>query len=143
MVTFLWRAQGEPEPETAVNPFRDVKASDYYYKAVLWAYENGVTSGTSPAAFSPDTTCTNGHVVTFLWRASGEPLAGYSRLAGQFPYDYYTPAVAWADATGLLEDTGAAFDPSSMSPRANIVTYLYRSAGKLPEGSPTSPTTAV
>lgn len=143
VVTFLWRAQGEPEPETAVNPFRDVKASDYYYKAVLWAYENGVTSGTSPAAFSPDTTCTNGHVVTFLWRASGEPLAGYSRLAGQFPYDYYTPAVAWADATGLLEDTGAAFDPGNMSPRANIVTYLYRSAGKLPEGSPTSPTTAV
>ena len=74
---------------------------------------------------------------------SGEPLAGYSRLAGQFPYDYYTPAVAWADATGLLEDTGAAFDPGSMSPRANIVTYLYRSAGKLPEGSPMSPTTAV
>ena len=161
--------RGEPEPETAVNPFRDVKASDYYYKAVLWAYENGVTSGTSPAAFSPDTTCTNGHVVTFLWRASGEPLAGYSRLAGQFPYDYYTPAVAWADATGLLEDTGAAFDPGNMSPAGGDVVLIgpqhririvgaggnvregiaaaggrgARSAGKLPEGSPTSPTTAV
>lgn len=131
VMTFLWRAKGEPEPKTTVNPFQDVKPSDYYYKAVLWAYENGITSGTTATAFSPGNTCTNGHVVTFLWRANGEPLPeGTSSLAGQFKNSYYTSAVAWADTTGLLEDTGAAFDPASMSPRANIVTYLYRNLTK-------------
>jgi len=131
VATFLWRAQGEPEPKTTVNPFRDVKASDYYYKAVLWAYENGITSGTTSTAFSPKDTCTNGHVVTFLWRANHEPSpVGTSSLAGQFKTSYYTSAVAWADTTGLLKDTGAAFDPSGMSPRANIVTYLYRNLSK-------------
>ena len=127
VVTFLWRSKGEPEPKTTVNPFRDVKTSDYYCKAVLWAYENGITSGTTATAFSPNDTCTNGHVITFLWRANGEPSSvGTSSLAGQFARDYYTDAVAWADTTGLLKDTGSAFNPKSMSPRANIVTYLYR-----------------
>ena len=95
------------------------------------SYENGIPSGTTATAFSPGNTCTNGHVVTFLWRANCEPLPeGTSSLAGQFKNSYYTSAVAWADTTGLLEDTGAAFDPASMSPRANIVTYLYRNLTK-------------
>ena len=131
VVTFLWRAQGEPEPKTAVNPFQDIKASDYYYKAVLWAYENRITSGTTATAFSPRDTCTNGHVVTFLWRVNGEPSpTGTSILAGQFKNSYYTSALAWADTAGLLKDTGTAFDPNDMSPRANIVTYLYRNQMK-------------
>ena len=94
---------------------------------MLWAYENGITAGTSANTFSPNDTCTNGHVVTFLWRTNGQPAAnGTSALANSFPRDYYTNAVAWADCNGLLADTGAAFSPTAQSPRANIVTYLYR-----------------
>ena len=127
VVTFLWRAKGSPEPATRTNPFRDVKESSPYYKAILWAYENDITTGTSATAFSPSATCTNGHVVTFLWRAEGEPAAvGDSPLASSFARKWYTDAVAWADSSGLLENTGAAFHPGSQSPRANIVTYLYR-----------------
>ncbi|MDE7242915.1 MAG: S-layer homology domain-containing protein [Oscillospiraceae bacterium] len=127
VVTFLWRAMGEPEPQTRTNPFQDVKTSDYYYKPVLWAYENNITTGTAPAAFSPRDTCTNGQVVTFLWRANGKPAAsGSSSLAQSLPNSYYTDAVAWADSNGLLENMGSAFNPGSQSPRANIVTYLYR-----------------
>ena len=127
VVTFLWRAKGEPEPVTKNNPFRDVSASSPFYKAILWAAENGITAGTSASTFGPNDTCTNGHVVTFLWRANGKPAAsGTSTLAGSFPTDFYTNAVAWADTNGLLKDTGTAFNPGSQSPRANIVTYLYR-----------------
>lgn len=128
VVTFLWRAMGKPEPVTQNNPFEDVNSSDYYYKPVLWAYENGITAGDTTSTFGPYGTCTNGHVVTFLWRANGQPTASReSALADGFPEDYYTDAVAWADSSGLLADTGAAFSPVAESPRANIVTYLYRS----------------
>ncbi len=127
VVTFLWRAKGRPEPKIRTNPFQDVKSSSPYFKAILWAYENGITTGTSKTRFSPNSTCTNGHVVTFLWRAEGEPAAsGSSALASSFARDWYTDAVAWADSSGLLNNTGAAFTPGSQSPRANIVTYLYR-----------------
>lgn len=71
IVTFLWRANGEPEPTSTVNPFQDVKAGGYCYKAVLWAKEKGVTSGTSPTAFSPGQQCTRGQIMTFLYRANG------------------------------------------------------------------------
>jgi hypothetical protein len=67
-VTFLWRAAGSPEPETTENPFEDVKEGQYYYKAVLWAVETGVTAGTSKTTFSPNKPCTRGEIVTFLWR---------------------------------------------------------------------------
>lgn len=127
VMTFLWRAMGKPEPMTQNNPFEDVKVSDYYYKPILWAYESGITAGTTGTTFSPGDICTNGHVVTFLWRTNGQPAAsGASSLADSFPTDYYTNAIAWADSSGLLADTGAAFSPSAQSPRANIVTYLYR-----------------
>lgn len=127
VMTFLWRAMGKPEPVTQNNPFEDIKPSDYYYKPILWAYENGVTVGSGDTTFSPGDTCTNGHVVTFLWRTNGQPAAsGASPLADSFPADYYTSAIAWADSSGLLADTGAAFSPLAQSPRANIVTYLYR-----------------
>jgi len=128
VVTFLWRAKGSPEPATKVNPFRDVYTSSPYYKAILWAYENNITLGTTAATFSPNTPCTNGHVVTFLWRANGKPAAsGFSSLASTYsPNAYYTNAVAWADAKGLLSGVGSSFVPGWTSPRANIVTYLYR-----------------
>ena len=73
VVTFLWRAAGSPEPTQTNNPFTDVPAGQYYYKAVLWAVEEGITAGTSKTTFSPDESCTRAQVVTFLWRAAGEP----------------------------------------------------------------------
>ncbi|MCK9477924.1 MAG: S-layer homology domain-containing protein [Firmicutes bacterium] len=130
VVTFLWRAKGQPEPASTHNPFTDVKADDYYYKAVLWAVENGITSGTSATAFSPGDICTSAQVVTFLWRSNDKPKAsGTSSLAERYGGQYYTDAVAWADATGLLFGTGTAFAPNNNSPRADIVTYLYRNGG--------------
>ncbi len=127
VVTFLWRAKGCPEPKAKTNPFTDVVASSPFYKAILWAQENGVTSGTTASTFNPGGTCTSAHVVTFLWRANGKPAAsGASALAAANPGEYFTDAVAWADSSGLLSGVGAAFSPSRNSPRADIVTYLYR-----------------
>lgn len=127
VVTFLWRAKGSPEPKTKTNPFTDVSSSSPFYKAILWAQENGITTGTTATTFNPGGTCTSGHVVTFLWRAEGEPQAsGSSALANTYSGQYYTNAIAWADGGGLLTGVGGTFVPSQRSPRANIVTYLYR-----------------
>ena len=126
VVTFLWRAKGCPEPRTQVNPFRDVSENSTFYKAILWAYENGITTGVSAASFNPNGTCTSGHVVTFLWRAEGQPSGGDSALADTYSGRYYTDAVAWADSTGLISGIGKVFSPDALSPRADIVTYLYR-----------------
>ncbi len=130
VVTFLWKAKGQPEPTSKYNPFTDVNPNDYFYKAVLWAVENGITSGTSATTFSPNKTITSGQVVSFLWRANGKPAAtGTSSLAAQYSGQYYTDAIAWADRAGLLSGTDIAFAPNNNSPRAEIVTYLYRNAG--------------
>ena len=127
VATFLWRANGSPEPVTTENPFTDVDPSSAFYKAILWAAENGITAGTSESTFSPGNPCTRAHVVTFLWRAQGRPApSGEGSLADSFPQGYYTDAVRWADAAGLLNGTGEAFTPSALCPRADIVTYLYR-----------------
>lgn len=127
VATFLWRAKGCPEPQTTVNPFTDVAASSPFYKAILWAYENGITTGATDTTFNPSGTCSSAHVVTFLWRAEGKPAAsGDSALAAANPGAYYTDAVAWADSSDLLSGTGSAFAPNAKSPRADIVTYLYR-----------------
>ena len=120
VVTFLWRALGEPEPETTENPFEDIKAGDYYYKPILWAVENGITNGTSAKRFSPDVTCSNAHILTFIWRAMGEPMK-----TGEG--EWYTDAVNWASGDGLLDGTfEGSFDEKGQCPRANVVTYLYR-----------------
>ena len=125
VVTFLWRAKGCPEPTSTVNPFTDVKETDYFYKAVLWAVENGITNGMTETTFGPKETCTSGHVVTFLWRANGQPAAvGESTLVESGKW--YSNAVAWADSVGLLSGTGIAFAVGNNAPRADIVTYLYR-----------------
>ena len=127
VVTFLWRAQGCPEPKTTVNPFTDVKESSAFYKAILWAYENGITTGNTATTFNPGGKCTSGHVVTFLWRAQGEPAANvFSELGNQYSGKYYSDAISWADGAGLL--SGIAFDPAVNSPRSEIVLYLYRNA---------------
>ena len=132
VVTFLWRAKGCPEPTSTENPFTDVSENDYYYKAVLWAKETGVTSGTSATKFSPGKGCTRGQVVTFLWRAEGEPEP--SSTANPFTDvpagQYYTKAVLWAVENGITNGTGAtSFSPDKTCTRGQIVTFLYRDLG--------------
>ena len=122
VVTFLWSSQGKPEPKTKVNPFVDVKESDWFYKPVLWAVEQGITSGTSATTFSPNTNCTTGQVLTFLWASNGKPAAVTTDTA------WYAKAVAWANNAGLLGNMGP-FSAANLSPRSEIVTYLYRNAG--------------
>lgn len=128
MVTFLWRAAGSPKVENGKSPFTDVKADAYYYDAVLWAVEKGVTSGTSATTFSPDATVTRGQTVTFLYRNAGSP-----EVSGTMPFTdveadaYYAKAVQWAVqqkiTTGTSETT---FSPMSDCTRGQIVTFLYR-----------------
>ena len=129
VVTFLWRAAGSPEPVGAKNPFRDVKSDAYYYKAVLWAVENGITSGTSATTFSPEDVCTRGQIVTFLWRANGKPSP--SKTGNPFKDvksgDYFYDAVLWAVEKGITLGTDAThFSPSDTCTRGQVVTFLYR-----------------
>lgn len=127
IVTFLWRAAGSPMPKSLVDPFTDVTSSDYYYYAVLWAVENGVTKGTSATAFSPDATCTRGQAVTFLCRAVGtESVTGSSFV--DVPNDaFYAGAVSWAVTNGVTNGTSATtFSPDTECTRGQIVTFLYR-----------------
>lgn len=127
MMTFLWRAAGSPEPKTTVNPFTDVSESAYYYEAVLWAVENGITSGTSATTFSPDATVTRGQTVTFLWRNAGSPAASGGSFADVAPDAYYAPAVAWAAREGITSGTSATtFSPDNACTRAQIMTFLWR-----------------
>jgi uncharacterized repeat protein (TIGR02543 family) len=127
-VTFLWRAMGSPEPTTTVNPFTDVKTDAYYYKAVLWAVEKGITVGTSATTFAPNTTVTRAQVATFLWRAAGTPAATTASTFTDVPSDaYYAAAVLWAAEKGITSGTSATtFSPASDCTRAQIVTFLYR-----------------
>ena len=128
-VTFLWRAAGSPAAKSAVMPFTDVKAGSYYYDAVLWAVEQGITKGTSDTMFSPDATCTRAQIVTFLWRANGSPaVSGDSAFTDVAADAYYAAAVTWAeknDVTGGIG--GGLFGSGNDCTRAQIVTFLYRS----------------
>ena len=128
VVTFLWRAMGEPEPTSTANKFSDVATSDYFYKAVLWAVEKGITLGTSDTTFSPNDPCTRAHVVTFLWRAEGQPSAsGANPFADVASGQYYYSAVLWAVSKNITQGTSAAtFSPDNPCTRAQIVTFLYR-----------------
>lgn len=127
-VTFLWRAFGRPEPKTTVNPFTDVRPGDYYYKAVLWAVGNGVTSGTSTTTFSPNDTCSRAQIVTFLWRSAGSPVVGNTGVFSDVKASsYYVNAVDWAVHTGVTSGTSkTTFSPNSDCVRGQIVTFLYR-----------------
>lgn len=128
MVTFLWRAAGSPAPQSTVNPFTDVQSGAYYYDAVLWATEQGITSGTSATTFAPDATVTRGQTVTFLWRQAGSPVADYAMSFTDVPTDaYYAEAVRWAVSEEITAGTGNnAFSPDNNCTRAQIVTFLYR-----------------
>lgn len=127
-VSFLWRASGRPEPETTKNPFTDVKESDYFYKAVLWAVENKIVAGTSATTFSPNGTCTRAQAVTFMWRHAGRPNASGSTAFTDVPSgEYYSTAVAWGAAKKFVAGTSATtFSPNNTCTRAQAVTFLYR-----------------
>lgn len=120
VVTFLWRAAGSPKPMTEVCPFEDVKETDYFYTPVLWAVGLGIVEGTSPTVFDPDLQCRNSHILTFLYRAVGEP---GKTGTGQ----WYGDALRWAEDSGLLEGTyTGTFRVEEECPRCNVVEYLYR-----------------
>lgn len=126
-VTFLWRAAGSPAPRSSVNPFTDVQPGAYYYEAVLWAVENGITKGTSATTFSPDDTVTRGQTVTFQHRAAGSPAASGGTFADVAADAYYAPAVQWAVANGITNGTSSTtFSPDDPCTRGQIVTFLYR-----------------
>lgn len=127
-VTFLWRAMGNPEPKSTTSPFTDVDVNAYYYKAVLWAAEKGITKGTSATTFSPIMNVTRGQTVTFLWRTAGNPAAGTANpFADVLSGAYYYDAVLWAVKEGITEGTTkTAFAPVNGCTRAQIVTFLYR-----------------
>ena len=131
MVTFLWRAAGSPASKSTTNPFKDISSSDYYYDAVLWAVENGITTGTGADAFAPNTTVTRGQTVTFLYRAAGSPEGnGNSSFLDVNKNDYYNSAVLWAAQNGITTGTGdGRFSPGADCTRAQIVTLLFRANG--------------
>lgn len=132
IVTFLWRAAGSPEPTTTRNPFRDVNAVTHssYYKAILWASQKGITSGTSSTAFSPDQVCTRAQIVTFLYRYAGQPSGYYSnpfKDVGATSEASYYKAILWAVGKGITTGTSATtFSPYASCNRAEAVTFLYR-----------------
>ena len=129
MVTFLWRAAGSPKVSGS-NPFRDVSADAYYYDAVLWAVENGITAGTSATAFAPDAAVTRGQTVAFLHRAAGAPAASGAAFSDVAADSYYAEAVAWASQNGIASGTGdGRFSPQAFCTRSQIVTFLYRQSG--------------
>ena len=127
-VTFLWRAMGEPEHNVTVNPFVDVKEGDYYYDAVLWALENGITTGVDATHFAPFGNCSRAQVVTFLWRANGSPKADAANpFADMAEGQWYTDAVLWAVEKGITNGMSAnVFGVENTCNRAQIVTFLYR-----------------
>ena len=127
-VTFLWRAAGSPKPETRTMPFTDVPAGSYYYDAVLWAVENGITKGTSNTTFSPNMTCTRAQIVTFLWRSEKSPAAGTANLFVDVKSTvYYADAVLWAVKEDITKGTtNTTFSPDADCTRAQIVTFLWR-----------------
>ena len=127
-VTFLWRAAGSPAPKTSTMPFTDVPVGSYYYDAVLWAVENGITEGTSDTTFSPNATCTRAQIVAFLWRSEKSPAAGSRNLFADVKSSaYYADAVLWAVREDITKGTtNTTFSPDADCTRSQIVTFLWR-----------------
>ena len=126
IVTFLWRAAGSPEPKT-MSSFADVSMDAYYAKAVAWAVENGITTGTGDGKFSPDATCTRAQSVTFLFRAIGKLVDSKAEFSDVLTNSYYANAVAWAVENGVTNGIGdGLFGPDNSCTRAQIVTFLFR-----------------
>ena len=127
IVTFLWRAAGSPEPKGTAAGMTDVVPGSYYAKAVAWAVENGITTGTAEGTFSPDATCTRAQAVTFLARAQNATATGKTAFSDVPADSYFADAVAWAQANGVTTGTSeTTFSPDNDCTRAQIVTFLYR-----------------
>ena len=138
-VTFLWTLAGRPEPAAAENPFADVGADKYYYKPVLWAVEQGITSGKSETSFAPKAQCSRAEIMTFLWNAAGRPAP---ELA-ENPFTdvpegkYYYDPILWAyeqHVTGGA--TATTFGPRNVCTRAQVVTFLYKAQDLLRPAAP-------
>lgn len=128
-VTFLWRSQGSPKAAGAENPFTDVSKDAYYYDAVLWAVEQGITNGTSATTFSPDATVTRGQTAAFLWRVAKQPQVDQTAnpFADVTQDAYYYNAVLWGVAKEITNGTSSTtFSPDQGCTRAQIVTFLWR-----------------
>lgn len=128
VVTFLWRANGCPEPKSNNNPFTDVKSGKYYYKAILWAVENKITSGVTEELFVPNATVTRGQFAAFLWRAEGRPAYTVENPFSDFDASsYYYDAILWAYenevTAGYYQDL---FAPDMGCTRCQVVSFLYR-----------------
>ena len=130
-VTFLWNAQGQPEPKSTKNPFTDVKSTAWYYKAVLWAVENNITAGTSATTFSPNATCTRAQIVTFLHNYAEKPAAtGKNPFTDVKSTQWYYQPILWAVSEGVTAGTSATtFSPTNTCTRGQIVTFLYNYLG--------------
>ena len=141
VVTFLWRAAGSPAPKSEDNPFVDVFAKqdngndNPFYTAILWAVENGITNGVDATHFAPSKTCTRAQVVTFLWRAEGQPepasavnpFADVSAKQDNGNDNPFYTAILWAVENGITNGTDSThFSPDSVCTRAQIVTFIYR-----------------
>ena len=128
MVTFLWRAAGSPEPTSTTTAFTDIDSNEYYYKAVLWAVEKGITTGTTETTFSPSATVTRAQTVTFLYRYAGTPaVSGNNNFTDLEAGEYYVDAVQWAATNGITTGTTeTTFSPANNCTRGQIVTFLYR-----------------
>ena len=129
VVTFLWRTAGSPEPTSNANPFVDVKPSDFYYNAVLWAVENGITTGTDATHFDPFGICNRAQVVTFLYRAQTDPQAGNSQGSFSDVSDnaWYSAPIEWAASNDITNGLGdGTFGIGNPCNRAQVVTFLYR-----------------
>lgn len=128
MVTFLWRASGSPGPKSDAMPFTDVKADSYYYDAVIWATENGITNGISDTTFSPDDICTRAQMVSFLYRMADSPeVSGSTTFTDVAADAYYAKAVEWAKMNNITNGIGGGlFGPDYDCTRAQIVTFLWR-----------------
>ena len=131
IVTFLWRAAGSPEPKGAASGMTDVVSGSYYEKAVAWAIENGITTGTTTSTFSPNVTCTRAQAVTFLARALKAKAASAAEFSDVPTGSYFADAVAWAAANGVTEGIGGGlFGSDNDCTRGQIVTFLYRAYNK-------------
>ena len=128
ILTFLWRANGSPDP-MAENPFTDVKTTDYFYKAALWAAEKGLVSGST---FDANTDCTRPMTMAYMWKAAGSPAASYNGKFNDVPASAdYAQAVAWAVEQKITSGTGSGnFSPAATCTRGQIVTFLHRAMGK-------------
>ena len=129
VVTFLWRAAGSPQPTMTSHSFTDVSENAFYYKAMLWAVESGITTGTSRTTFSPNADCTRGQLATFLWRAQGKP--GIESQENPFQditaSSFYYTAILWAVENNITNGVGAGkFAPDANCTRGQVVTFLYR-----------------